>query len=108
MKTKSKRHPDLYVGTWCAVDITNRHLEYRIRKVKKGYSVSVLDQDDDQKGEVFEEKWDAKKGIFSFAVHWPPTGRFLRIKMMLIEDDKMDMTFTFTDSEILSRKKKLA
>ncbi|WP_438481302.1 hypothetical protein [Oleiharenicola lentus] len=94
---------DLHVGIWRSSDEFGSDLEYRITKKKTGYSVVACDSNDGELADIFEEKWDAKTGIFSFAAHWNSTGRFARYRFFLTSKDKMTLTYTYTDSETLIR-----
>ena len=106
MTSKRKASGDLLVGTWRGVDEWSTNIEYTIRRVKGTYSVTAIDTYDNEKANIYEEKWDKKKGIFSFAGYWNSTGRFMRCRIQLTAKDKIEFTYTYTDSETMIRKKK--
>jgi hypothetical protein len=80
--------------------------EYTIRMRKGRYSITAIDTFDNEKADIYEEKWDKKNGIFSFACHWNSTGRFMRCRILLTAKDKIEFTYTYTDSETMIRKEK--
>jgi hypothetical protein len=94
---------DLIVGTWISIDDTSS-VEIRVRK-KKTYTVTAIDSFDGEVASVAEVKRDSKTGILSFAAYWDSSGRFTRYRMMHASEDKIDITYTHTDSEVLIRKK---
>lgn len=103
--TRNKKKPSL-VGVWRSADEFTSNVEYRVRKKGTGYSATAKDVEDGEEADVFEEKWDARTGIFSFATHWNSTGRFLRCRLQLISEEKVELTYTYTDSETLLRHKR--
>ncbi len=106
MKSKRETSGDLLVGTWKGVDEWSTNSEYTIRRRKGTYCVTAIDTYDNEKADIYEEKWDKKKGILSFAGHWNSTGRFMRCLIQLTANDKIEFTHTYTDSETMIRKKK--
>ena len=98
MKSKSS-----IAGTWVSIDDAST-VELRIVKKKIGYGVTAIDSFDGEVAAVSEEKYDGKTGIFSFATYWDSTGRFTRYRIMPASSDKIEITYTHTDSEILIRK----
>src|ERR1043166_8084975 len=106
MTSKRKAARDLLLGTWKSVDEWSTNVEYTIRKKNGTYSVTAIDTYDNEKADIFEENWDKKKGVFSFAGYWNSTGRFMRCRIQLIAKDKIDFTYTYTDSEPMIRKGK--
>ena len=98
MKSKSG-----IIGTWISVDDVST-VEIRIAKKKKAYRVTAIDSFDGEIAAVSEEKYDGKTGVLSFATYWDSTGRFTRYRMMPSSKDKVEITYTHTDSEVLIRK----
>lgn len=86
------------------MDEWSTNIEYTIRRRNAGYSVLAIDTSDDEKADIFEEKWDKRGGTFSFAGYWNSTGRFMRCRMRLTATDKIEFTYTYTDSETMVRK----
>ena len=95
------------VGTWISVDDTST-VELRVTKKKKKqtYAVIATDSYDGEIAAVSEEKYSGKTGILSFAAYWDSTGRFTRYRMILVSKDKVEITYTHIDSEVLVRKGK--
>jgi hypothetical protein len=91
------------VGTWVSIEDASS-VEFCIAKKKSGYGVTVIDSFDDEVPAISEEKYDGKTGIFSFALYWDSTGRFSRYRMKQSSEDKVEITYTHTDSEVLIRK----
>ena len=91
------------VGTWVSVEDASS-VEFCIAKKKSGYRVTVIDSFDGEIPAISEEKYDVKTGIFSFALYWDSTGRFTRYRMKQSSEDKLEITYTHTDSEVLIRK----
>jgi hypothetical protein len=106
MTSKRKDPRDLLVGTWKGIDEWSTNVEYTIRRRKGTYSITAIDTFDNEKADIYEEKWDKKNEIFSFAGHWNSTGRFMRCRIHLIAKDKIEFTYTYTDSEMMIRKEK--
>jgi hypothetical protein len=106
MTSKRKPSGDLLVGTWKGVDEWSTNVEYTIRRRRGSYRVTAIDTSDNEKADIYEEKWDKKNGMFSFAGHWNSSGRFMRCRIHLIADDKIEFIYTYTDSETMIRKKK--
>jgi hypothetical protein len=94
---------DLLVGTWRSADEFGSAVEYRVAKIKAGYSVVARDTSDGECADVFEEHWDADTCTFSFAAHWNSTGRFARCRLLLTSKDKVALTYTYTDTQTLNR-----
>jgi len=106
MRPNRKSSRDILVGTWKGVDEWSTNVEYTIRRKKGAYSVTAVDMYDNEKADIFEERWERKKGILSFAGYWNSTGRFMRCRIQLTATDKIEFTYTYTDSKIMIRKKK--
>ncbi len=102
MTSKRKASGDLLVGTWKG----STNVEYTIRRRRGSYRVTAIDTFDNEKADIYEEKWDKKNGIFSFAGHWNSTGRFMRCRIHLTANDKIEFIYTYTDSETMIRKQK--
>src|SRR5687768_10865412 len=96
---------DQLIGTWTSVDDTST-VELRVTRKKKAYAVAVTDSYDGEVAAVSEERYHHKTGIFSFAAYWDSSGRFTRYRMMPASEDKVEITYTHTDSEVLIRKGK--
>jgi hypothetical protein len=95
---------DRIAGTWISINDVSS-VELRIAKTKKRYVVTAVDSFDHEVAAVSEEKYDGKTGILSFAAYWDSTGRFTRYRLMpTSNDDRIEITYTHTDSEILIRK----
>ena len=109
MTKMKKTKKDPLLGEWRSADGFSE-VVYRVSKKKSGYAVIANDTFDKEFADVFEEKWDSRKKIFSFAAHWNSTGRFCRCRIMAISEDQATLTFTYTDTELLIRttKKKRA
>jgi hypothetical protein len=94
---------NLLLGVWRSTDEFGSAVEYRVTKKKTGYSVAARDSSDGEHADIFEERWDAATGIFSFAAHWNSTGRFARYRLLLTSENKIALTYTYTDTETLVR-----
>jgi hypothetical protein len=105
MTSKRKASRDLLLGAWEGIDAYSTNVQYTIRRKNGTYSAAALDTYDNEKVDIFEEKWDKKKGILSFAGYWNSTGRFMRCKIQLSGKDKIEFTYTYTDSETMIRRK---
>jgi hypothetical protein len=104
MKPRRKVSRDLLVGTWKGVDEWSTNVEYTIRRRNGAYRIIAIDTSDNERADVYEEKWDKKKRVFSFAGYWNSTGRFMRCRIKLTAEDKIEFTYTYTDSETMIRK----
>ena len=100
MKNRKK---DLLVGVWRSADEWNSSVEYRVSKAKIGYSVIARDTGDGEVADIFNEKWDAAKEIFSFATHWNSTGRVVHCRFRLMSKTQVDLTYTYTAQDALTR-----
>jgi hypothetical protein len=106
MSFKRKATRDLLVGTWKGVDEWSANVEYTIRRRDGVYSVTAVDTSDNEKADIYEEKWDKNKQILSFTGYWNSTGRFMRCRIHLTAKDKIEFTYTYTDTETMIRKVK--
>ncbi len=100
-KLRTKR--DSLVGCWRSAHDFFSHVEYRVSRQKVGYTVKVRDTNDGEVPDVFEVKWDAKKNVLSFATHWNSTGRFCRNRLAVTATDQVELTYTYTDTDVLVR-----
>jgi len=66
--------------------------------------IVAIDTEDDEKAEVYDVGWDGNR--LTYSLHWNSTGRFTKNSLILLEKDKVGMTCTYTDQEILHRKKR--
>jgi hypothetical protein len=95
---------DAIAGKWISIDEVNT-VEIRVTKKERSYSVKVIDAFfDGEIAAVSEEKYDRKSGVLSFAAYWESTGRFTRYRLRAAYADKVEITYTHTDSEVLIRK----
>lgn len=101
-RAKAKLGP--FVGVWRSVGDFGSQVEYHVQKKDSGYAVSARDASDGELANVFEEKWDASACVLTFAVHWNSTGRFARCRLHFDAADRVELTYTFTDTEPLVRK----
>lgn len=101
---KSSPCRDPLVGTWRSADEFASQVEYRVKKLKKGYAVVACDTSDGELAEMFDTKWSRKDRVLSFASHWVSNGRFSRCQMRLVSEDQVAFTYTYTDTDVLLRK----
>jgi hypothetical protein len=95
-----KNHPLLRV--WRTASEWSQ-VEYRVSRKKGDFCVVAVDTFDNERADVFEAKWNARTDILSFACHWNCTGRFLRCRLQAIMKDKIELTYTYTDTELYIR-----
>jgi hypothetical protein len=95
---------DLLVGKWFNGDELASDVEFEISRSADSYLVSVRDADDGEDADVFETAWDGQ--ALSFAAHWNSSGRFVRYRLLLLSANRIDVTYTYTDSEMYHRKRK--
>jgi hypothetical protein len=109
MKAKSQPRqiprPDLFVGTWLNADEYATEVEFTITRSGASYAVRVCDRYDGEEADIFETAWDKDKDVLSFAAHWNSTGRFVRYQLRLLSANRIDVTYTYTDSEMYHRKR---
>src|SRR5262245_16119651 len=91
------------VGVWRSAGDFGSQVEYRVRKKGSGYRVTARDVGDGELADIFEEKWDPRAAVLSFAAHWNSTGRFLRCRLQMTSKEKAELTYTFTDTDIMMR-----
>lgn len=92
-----------FSGTWVSIDDASS-VEITIRKAKAGYSVAAKDCYDGEVAAVSEIAYRESDEVLLFASYWTSTGRFTRYQMRLHGHDKVKITYTHTDSEILIQK----
>jgi hypothetical protein len=106
MKTKpdsiKKPNRDLLVGAWTSGDEYSSDVEFTILRGGKSYTVEVRDGYDGEMADVFEIAWDGK--VLSFATHWNSTGRFARYRIRLLSANRIDVTYTYTETAMYHRK----
>lgn len=98
MKSRSN-----FSGTWVSIDDVSS-VEITIGKARSGYSISAKDGHDGEVAAVSEIAYRESDEVLLFATYWTSTGRFTRYQMRLHGHDKVKITYTHTDSEILLRK----
>ena len=103
--SKPRRKPirDLLVGTWFNADEYATEVEFIITRSGNSYAVRVCDRYDGEEADIFETAWNGR--ILSFAAHWNSTGRFARYRLLLLSANRIDVTYTYTDSEMYHRKR---
>ena len=102
-KPKEKPKRDLLVGTWFNADEYATEVEFTVTKPGDSYVVGVSDRYDGEVADIFETAWDGK--VLSFASHWNSTGRLIRYRLLLLSANRIDVTYTYTDSEMYHRKR---
>lgn len=102
-KPKQKPSRDLLVGTWFNADEYATEVEFSItRSGNNSYAVRICDRYDGEEADVFETAWNGE--TLSFAAHWNSTGRFARYRLLLLSANRINVTYTYTDSEMYHRK----
>lgn len=99
-KRASKTDP--LIGTWFNGDEIASHVVFEISHADDTYAVNVRDAEDGEKADVFETNWDGR--ILSFAAHWKSSGRFVRYRLQLLSANRVDVTYTYTESQMYHRK----
>lgn len=103
----SKKTKASFVGTWISVDEPfTSTVHYTVKKDKQKYLVMAVDTDDSEKAEIYDVHWNKEEGTLRFSCYWESSGRFTKCKFMQTDEDKISMTFTYTDHDILVRKKR--
>jgi hypothetical protein len=102
----AKKAKASFVGTWVSFDqpLTS-HVQYTVKRNKQEYRVAAVDTYDSEKGEVYDVRWNKNDGTLEFACYWASSGRFIKCKFLQTEEDRIDLTFTYTDHEILIPRK---
>ena len=101
MKRKSSIDRGL-IGNWISYDENGSTIEHRISMAKGEYKVTCVDTYDGELAEVYDVKWDGNR--LSYCLHWPSTRRFSRNSILRQSQDQVELTFTYTDTELLRRK----
>ncbi len=105
----AQKKKDSFVGVWVSIDEPyTSTVHFTVKKDRQKYTVTALDADDGEKAEVYDVQWDGKSGVLRFSCYWESSGRFTKCKFMQTDEDKISMTFTYTDHDVLVRKKRLA
>lgn len=87
-------HP--LIGKWVASDGFS-DIVVNIEAVVKGFEVSVIDEADNEKAEIYDTKYE--EDILSFKVHWPSNGRFVKYRFLLLSEKAIDVTYTYSGQE---------
>lgn len=100
---KPKRQPkrDLLVGTWLNGSEWGSEVEFTITRSGNTYAIRLRSGYDGEESEVFDTAWDGE--VLSFAAHWKSTGRFARYQLSLSSGNRLDVTYTYTDTELYHR-----
>ena len=101
-KPKQKPKRDLLIGIWSSVDEYYSDVEFNVTRSGGSYTVQVCDGFDGEKADIFETAWDGH--ALSFAAHWNSTGRFARHRLLLLSANRINVTYTYTDTEMYHRK----
>ena len=104
IKTKATKTPkrNLLVGSWFNADENETGVEFTVTCPGGTYAVRVVDRFDSEIADISETRWDGR--ILSFAAHWNSTGRFARYRLLALSENRIDVTYTYTDSERYHRK----
>lgn len=102
LKPKQKPKRDPLVGTWFNADEYDSDVEFVITRAGNSYAVQVRDRFDDEAADIFETTWNGR--VLSFAAHWNSTGRFARYRLLLLSANRIDVTYTYTESAMYHRK----
>ena len=105
--TKRAVKKDILSGNWKSLYDWGSGVEYRIEKKNIGYVVKVRDSYDGEHADVLETKWNARRHILSFAAYWKSSGRFLRCSLRAVTESQIELTYTYTDQEVLERISKI-
>ena len=100
---KQSDRPHTLVGVWVNGDEYATEVEYVVSAVGEGFGIRAIDRYDGEEAEVYDVKWDGK--VLSFATHWPSTGRFVKCRLQVISQNRVDYTYTYTQQEMWHRKK---
>jgi hypothetical protein len=92
------------VGAWCSLDEISSYVQYKIDISNESFTVEALDTYDNEKGEISNIVYNSDKCELDFCCYWASTGRYTKCRFHLIEDDRVNFTYTYTDHEILIRK----
>lgn len=103
-KSSRKQKEAPIVGTWFNAEEYATEVEFSIARAGESLSISVRDANDGEEADVFETAYDGD--ILSFAAHWNSTGRFARYRLRLLSQNRLSVTYTYTDHETYHRKGK--
>lgn len=101
---KLKQQSDLLVGKWFNGDEISSDVEFEITRRGDSYRVFVRDSDDGEAADVHAIAWDGR--LLSFAAYWNSSGRFVRYRLLVLSANRIDVTYTSTDSQMYHRRKK--
>ena len=102
LKKKRKTKRNLLLGTWYNDNEYGSEVEFTITRAGKSYIVRAKSGYDGEKADIFETS--CKGSVLSFAAHWNSTGRFARYRFSLSSTNRLDVTYTYTDTEMYHRK----
>jgi hypothetical protein len=103
MRAKSKKQNPL-IGSWVNGDEYATEVEYIIARPARVFTVRAVDRFDGEEGGVYDVRYDDKDGALSFSVHWGSTGRFVKVKVEAISQNRISYTYTFTENQMWFRK----
>ena len=89
------------IGHWISCDELGSNVKHQISISRGKYKVTCIDTSDNEIGEVYDVKWDGEK--LHYCVYWASTGRFAKNTMVQQAMNQVELTYTYTDSEILKR-----
>lgn len=95
-----KTHP--LVGTWVNGDEYATEVEYQVSRAGRAFAIRAFDRYDAEEAEVYDVKWDGE--VLSFATHWPSTGRFVKCRLQALSQNRVGLTYTYTQQEMWHRK----
>lgn len=96
----TSNHP--LVGTWVSDDEYGSEVEYVITPAANGFAVNATTTYDGEYAEIYDVKWNGEQ--LTFSAYWNSSGRFCKCKLLLLSENRVDFTFTYTDHEVLHRK----
>ena len=91
-------------GVWVNADEHASEVEYSVTSKGTTFKVNAIDGNDGEVADIFEVKWDGE--VLSFAIHWNSTGRFARCRLQALSQNRVSLTYTYTDNETYHRKSK--
>lgn len=95
---------NVLIGVWRSTDPLGSDVEYRVTKKKTAFTITARDTSDDERADIFEEKWNLRTEVLSFSTYWASTGRFSRCRLRVISEGNAELTYTHTDTETLARR----
>ena len=102
MKKKDEIDKGL-LGTWISHDEVGSTVEHWVRAHKGLYRVTCVDTYDGELGEVYDVKWDGER--LRYCIYWASSGRFAKNSILRLSANQVELTYTFTDTELLRRKR---